>query len=189
LSHLCSRGVLLEAGTIQADTDIHTALSLYMKKTSQRSLTPPPVLTGPAIQNVEIDEAALREGALKVRIEFVSPFDLDPPIGGIVITDSNGTPILGTNGRMHPEGYERRAARTGVLVCSIPSLPLHSGEYGVSIWLSDLTQVYDTALGLLTFHFSSPDFRPQMPPVSAIGPLNVPASWRFEEKAVLTRAC
>jgi len=83
---------------------------------------------------------------------------------------------------MHPEGFERRRSRSGVLVCRIPRLPLHSGEYGLSVWLADLYQDYDAEIGIIVFHFASPDFRPGTPPVSAIGPFNVGASWRLEEK-------
>jgi lipopolysaccharide transport system ATP-binding protein len=182
LSNLCSRGVVLEGGVLQADTDIHSALSLYLKSASSRSVTSPCSVKGPKIESVAIDEASLQRGAFDLRISFTSPFDLDPPIGGVVITDANGTPLLGTNTRMHPDGFERRRASSGVLLCRIPRLPLHSGEYGVSVWLADMYQDYDAEIGVLAFHFSSPDFRPEIPPVSAIGPLNVRATWRLEEK-------
>ena len=136
-----------------------------------------------------LDEAALQHGGFEVRISFVSPFELDPPVGGVVITDASGTPIIGTNTLMHPDGYERRRARSGVLVCRIPQLPLHSGEYGVSVWLSDLNQNYDAELGILMFHFSSPDFRPEILPASVIGSLNVPASWSLEDAVESVPVC
>ena len=83
----------------------------------------------------------------------------------------------------YPLGYERRRASRGVLTCRIPRLPLHSGEYGVSVWLADMYEDYDAEIGVLTFHFASPDFRPEIPPVAAIGPMNVLASWRLERTA------
>jgi lipopolysaccharide transport system ATP-binding protein len=189
LSNLCRRGLVLDAGAVQADTDIHAALSLYLKSSSARSATPPGRLNGPRIESVAIDEAALQRGTLEVRIAFTSPFDLDPPIGGVVITDPNGTPLLGTNTRMHPEGFERRRARRGVLLCRIPRLPLHSGEYAVSVWLGDMFQDYDAEIGVLAFHFSSPDFRPEIPPVSIVGPVNARAEWHLEEKVESVPIC
>ena len=57
------------------------------------------------------------------------------------------------------------------------------------MWLSDMHQVYDAELGLLGFHFSSPDFRPEIPPVSIVGPVSVQAEWRFEEKVESVPVC
>jgi lipopolysaccharide transport system ATP-binding protein len=188
LANLCTRGIVLDAGTIQADTDIHAALSLYWRNLSQNSIRRDR-LKRPTIDHVEIDEAALHDGALEVRISFVSPFELDPPIGGIVVSDANGVPVLGTNGRMHPQGGERQRASSGVLVCRIPELPLHTGHYGLSVWLADLYQDYDAELGVLAFDFVSPDFRPEIMPAPIIGPLNAPASWRFEENAESVPVC
>jgi lipopolysaccharide transport system ATP-binding protein len=183
LASLCTRGIVLEAGSVEADTDIHTALSLYVKSSSHKRMSRYDKLKKPTIDRVTIDDAALQNGTIEVRISFVSPFDLDPPIGGVVITDAHGTPILGTNARMHPEGFERHRARSGVLVCRIPRLPLHSGEYGISAWLGDMHQDYDAEQGILWFHFASPQFRPEIPPVAAIGPLNVTAFWHLEGRA------
>ena len=177
LSSLCTRGVLLHDGKVQVDTDIHTALSVYLNATSEQDVSAARPSTRPRIVRVTLDEDALRQGTLEVRIAFVSPFDLCPPIGGVTVTDSNGVAILGTNTRMHPQGYSRPDARSGVLVCRIPRLPLHSGEYGISAWLADMHQDFDAAIGVLTFYFSSPDFRPEIPPTSAVGPVNVDATW------------
>jgi len=177
LSSLCTRGVLLDDGKVQVDTDIHTALSVYLNATSEQDVSAARPSTRPRIVRVTLDEEALRQGTLEVRIAFVSPFDLCPPIGGVTVTDSNGVAILGTNTRMHPQGYSRPDARSGVLVCRIPRLPLHSGEYGISAWLADMHQDFDAAIGVLTFYFSSPDFRPEIPPTSAVGPVNVDATW------------
>ena len=62
LSNLCSRGVVLDAGVVQADTDIHSALSLYLKSASTRSVPSSGSLKGPRIEDVTIDEAALQRG-------------------------------------------------------------------------------------------------------------------------------
>jgi hypothetical protein len=72
-----------------------------------------------------------------------------------------------------------------VLVCRIPRLPLHSGEYLVSAWLADMQQDYDAQLGVVAFHFASPDFRPEIPPASGIGPVNIRAHWELEDEGVL----
>jgi lipopolysaccharide transport system ATP-binding protein len=181
LSNLCTRGVVLDSGTMVADTDIHAAMSLYLKSSAQRSVVAHDRVTAPRIVGATLNEQALQQGGFEVRISFVSPFELDPPIGGVVISDLGGVPLIGTNPFMHPEGYQRRRAKSGVIVCRIPKLPLHSGEYGVSVWLADTHQNYDVEMGILVFHFSSPDFRPEIPPASAIGPVNVSAAWSFEE--------
>jgi lipopolysaccharide transport system ATP-binding protein len=189
LSNLCTRGVVLDSGSIVADADIHAAISLYLNNSSQKRSISADRLTAPRIVGVKIDEPALQRGDFEVRISFVSPFELDPPVGGVVISDANGTPLVGTNTRMHSHGYKRSRAKSGVLVCRIPHLPLHSGDYELSIWLADMHQDYDAELGILMFHFASPDFRPEIPPISAIGPVNVAASWRLEESMGSVPVC
>jgi len=181
LASLCTRGVVLENGVLQSDSDIHGALSVYLNSTSTHvaaTAQRPP--TRPRIQHVTLDDEALIRGELEVRIAFASPFDLTPPIGGVTVTDANGVPLFGTNTRMHPEGYTRPSARSGVLVCRIPRLPLHSGEYRIDAWLADMHEDFDAEIGILTFYFTSPDFRPEIPPTSAIGAVSVRATWAYE---------
>jgi lipopolysaccharide transport system ATP-binding protein len=180
LSSLCTRGVVLDGGRVQSDTDIHGALATYVNATMMHVANPNQPATKARIQSVTLDERALRQGTLVARIAFVSPFELEPPIGGITVTDANGVPVLGTNARMHPDGYAGHSAQSGVLVCRIPNLPLHSGEYLLDAWLGDMHEDYDAEIGVLSFYFTSAEFRPNMPPVSAIGAVNVDATWAFE---------
>jgi len=189
LSNLCSRGVLLDSGSMLADTDIHSALSLYLKNSSQRNPVSQDRVTSPKIVGVTLDEDALQRGDFEVRISFESPFDLEPPVGGVIIADAGGSPVVGTATFMHPEGYERRSAKSGALVCRIPQLPLHSGDYVVTVWLADMFQTYDVERGTVVFHFSSPDFRPEILPYTDIGSLNLPASWRLEEATESLSVC
>jgi lipopolysaccharide transport system ATP-binding protein len=189
LSNLCTRGIVLDAGAVVADTDVNSALASYLKSTSSRDLTPQPGLATPRIESVTLDEPALLAGGFELHIRFVSPFELRPPIGGVTITDTSGRPLIGTNARMHPDGFVRTPARDGVLICRIPRLPLHSGHYGVSVWLGDMHQDYDAQHDVLSFHFASPDFRTDAPPVSSIGPYNVRADWRWQEQPSSIPVC
>src|SRR4030095_2204122 len=53
LSNLCTRGVVLESGSILTDTDIHSPISVYLKNSSQKSSIPLDRLTSPRIRSEE----------------------------------------------------------------------------------------------------------------------------------------
>ena len=185
LSNLCSRGVVLDAGVVQADTDIHSALSLYLKSSSTRSVTSAGSLKGPRIESVAIDEAALQRGDLRPE-DFVQ-FALRPRSADRRRGDHRQRMARRCSARIHGcirTGSSAGPARSGVLEMPHTSTTLaQRGIRGLGVARPTCIRMYDAEMGLLAFHFSSPDFRPEIPPISIVGPVNVRAEWRFEEKA------
>lgn len=186
IASLCDRGLVLDKGQVRAYTSSLEALSLYNNELNQNTFSRERELNNPHIQKVELDQELLDKGTLKVNVHFQSPWDLNPPIVGMVVSSLYGMPLFGTNPRIHTTGFEPRSLRSGVATMQIDHLPLHSGSYKISVWLGDSHQDYDSIADALTFDFIAPQFMANLPSVDIIGPFNIPARWRLENDAQRT---
>ena len=186
IANLCDRGLVLEQGQVRAYTSSLEALSLYNNELNQNVFARGQELNDPHIQKVELDQQLLDQGTLKVNVHFHSPWDLNPPIVGMVVSSLYGMPLFGSNPRIHTTGFEPRSMRSGIATMQIDHLPLHSGSYKLSVWLGDSHQDYDAISDALTFDFVAPQFISNLPSVDIIGPFNIPAHWRLQNDAQCT---
>ena len=177
VANLCNRGIVLDQGRLLADTDCRDALNVYNSQIDQSTFKIEQSLDKPHIRQIELDQAALQKGHLRVRVYFHSPWPLDPPIIGIVVSNLYGSPLFGSNPKLHSVGFNSQKLSEGEAVMWLRDLPLHSGTYKLSVWLGDQNQSYDSRRDALTFEFMSPRFIPNMPSVDIIGPMHVPAEW------------
>jgi lipopolysaccharide transport system ATP-binding protein len=181
VANLCDRGIVLDKGQLRADTTSLKALSLYNNELNKTVFTAKSKVDSPCIEKVELDQNALEQGDLKVKVHFSSPWALNPPIIGIVLYSLQGTPLFGTNPRLHNDGFQPKSLRSGIATMQIKNLPLHSGSYKLSVWLGDQNQDYDFKMDALTFDFISPLFLANLPSTDIIGPFHVPALWSIAE--------
>jgi lipopolysaccharide transport system ATP-binding protein len=177
VSNLCTRGVVLEEGSVKFDGTASEAVRLYSSDLNRQTFTSSGNADKPSITRVQIDEKALAEGALRVEVDFSSPFSLRPPIVGIVLSTIYGAPLFGSNARMHPDGFSGEAAANGTMVLEIKDLPVHTGSYKLSVWLGDRSQDYDSRSDALTFDYISPRFIANLPPPELIGWVDIPGHW------------
>jgi len=108
IANLCDRGLVLEQGQVRAYTSSLEALSLYNNELNQNVFARGQELNDPHIQKVELDQQLLDQGTLKVNVHFHSPWDLNPPIVGMVVSSLYGMPLFGSNPRIHTTGFEPR---------------------------------------------------------------------------------
>jgi len=180
LLNLCNRGILLSDGKVVHEGSIKDVVERYFSASSlsaRAEFEPRP--DQPSIASVALDEQALSAGDLVVDVSFVSPFPLAPPVPGIVVTSSFGTPVYGSNPRIHPQHYARQPVKAGTVRLTAKSLPLAHGQYRISVWLGDWQRDYDHKQDVLQF-----EFRPggvvarQGPEPDAIGYLDWDADWQ-----------
>jgi lipopolysaccharide transport system ATP-binding protein len=181
IANLCNRGIVLEKGRVRFDGTSAAALQLYGSELNRQSYVGEISANRPSITRVDVDDSALSRGSLRVSIGFASPFELAPPIVGLVVQSLYGTPLFGTNARMHSDGFKGRPMKSGTAVLTVDHLRLHSGSYKISVWLGDRREDYDKRLDAVTFDYISPEFVPNMPPLDVIGPFDVRGQWRLEE--------
>lgn len=176
LAAICQTALLLSAGQVVMRGDPQAVIARYFGD-NESSLAHFPVDSErPSITQVELDYAALARGELLVLITFVSPYPLDPPVAGLVLSTRDSRPVFGTNMRMHPPAVGS-AASSGTCILHVPRLPLHSGAYRISLWLGDAHRDYDSKADVLLFNFHALHSYPKMPAVRAIGPLDIDCRW------------
>ena len=180
IASLCETALLLQRGRIGAVGPTHRIIETYGSvSTLALRVAFPPRADIPSIIGISLDEAALRRGDFSACIEFMSPYPLRRPVGGIAVSSTTGVPIWGTNGRFHPSNRGDVSADCGVLSCQAAAIPLMPSMYTISAWLGDWHQDFDEKLDVLSF-----DFRPDRcislrPSPSVIGHMDWPASWEL----------
>jgi lipopolysaccharide transport system ATP-binding protein len=179
IAGLCTKGLVLEKGRTRYLGPVRAAVDDYMSDaTSGRFESDPD--SRACIRAAEIDATALAVGDLRIHVEVESPKVIRPSVGVVVSSYSGGT-LFGTDAKTHPmEAGVARCKRTRMTL-EVPKLPLHSGRYIVSLFLTDLDMgPVEHQRDALSFEFVSPVFIPNLPPPEMIGPLLLPARWSQE---------
>ena len=175
---LCGKGIVLKAGRIQFNGKVEDSIQHYMRSVEMRSRVEFPMRNDrPSVTFVTLDETELRSGNLVVDIGFKSPFPLNPPVAGVVISSSLGTPVFGSNPRFHKDGFGQPKSAEGVLRLTAERLPIFSGTYNLSVWLGDWQGDYDERKDALSFEFKTGHAPSNTPSPETIGFVDVPAKW------------
>jgi lipopolysaccharide transport system ATP-binding protein len=177
---LCSRGIVLQNGCIEFAGSTEDAIV----KIAQPPDLPTPSYnlidnTKPSVIRVNVDATEACNGHLKIDVEFLSPWPLNPVLVGAVIYNRFGAPVFGFNTSQCLTNTPVRARR-GLATMRIRDLALHSGIYSVAIFLGDKDQNYDVKENAAYFDFVSPE--PLPPGINAdfIGAMRVAGSWKID---------
>ena len=175
---LCGKGIVLKAGQIHFNGKIEESIQHYMRSVEMRSRVEFSMRNDrPSVTFVAIDETELRNGNLVVEVGFKSPFPLNPPVAGVVISSSLGTPVFGSNPRFHKDGFGQPKSANGVLRLTAEGLPIFSGTYNLSVWLGDWQGDYDERKDALSFEFKTGHAPSNTPSPETIGFVDVAAKW------------
>ena len=102
----------------------------------------------PEIIHASINLDLMDQGILKANFKFMSPFEMKNPSIGFVLFDYLGTPVFGTNNRIHKMDYEIDATNVGIMNLEIKNLSLLPGRYSVSLFLGDSLIDYSSYLNV-----------------------------------------
>ena len=111
---------------------------------------------GRSLQTVTLDEGALRQDKLVVKIGYHFASKVANPTFGVVVYTDGNSPIFGSNTMFHPPTAPVNKAQAGEAIVSFDSLPLWPGRYHVSVWLSDNLSPIDHEENALTFALFHP---------------------------------
>jgi lipopolysaccharide transport system ATP-binding protein len=182
---LCESAILLENGRITQTGPAEQTVGFYS--------TPPNAnarvcfktrADKPSITQITVDQEALRDGHFLAQIEFTSPYQLQNPIGGILISSVTGLPVWGTNSRFHPNEASGVSVCSGILTCECKDLPLVSATYTISVWLASWHQDFDVKHNILSFEFRRGGANHLRPGPTLIGHVDWPARWNLRQIAV-----
>jgi lipopolysaccharide transport system ATP-binding protein len=178
IQKLCQTAVVLEAGKIKCRSDVDEAMRAYSESMEIRNTARFHVDDSrPSISSVTVDSSELDQGNLIVDITFKSPFPLSPPVAGLVISSSLGTPVFGSNPRFHNNGFGEPKLSEGVLRMKATNLPVHGGVYRLSVWLGDWHADYDEKRDVLAFEFKNGHPATNVPNPETIGFTDISANW------------
>ena len=175
---LCSQGLLLSRGRLEHAGFVRETIQKYLIKIETNTEVHfEPRKDMPTITIVTIDQSELQKGNLAVEIAFRSPFALNPPVPGVVVSSVLGVPVFGTNPRFHGKNFPRQAMAEGVIRVIAEKIPLISGNYQLSVYLGDWHSDYDRRLDACTFTFEESNRPATRPITEVIGHLNWESTW------------
>ncbi|QIF04475.1 ABC transporter ATP-binding protein [Roseimicrobium sp. ORNL1] len=177
LQRICQTGIVLRNGSVVCRDDITSAINVYL---SDKNLTTKVSRDHrPGIVSAEVSTSELREGRLKLSIAFSYPSAIANPTFGMVVYNEKNVPLFGSNTLFDPPKSPLPPCSAGQATVTAGPLPLWSGSYRISLWLSDGTAPLDHAENIVGFDYVSPDVPPYVPPPALIGSTRVPATWEL----------
>jgi lipopolysaccharide transport system ATP-binding protein len=175
---LCSQGLLLNRGRLEQAGPVRETIQKYLAKMDASTAVQFEAKKDkPSITTVEVDREELKKGNLAVEIGFRSPFPLNPPVPGVIVSSALGAPVFGTNPRFHGKNYPGKPMSEGVLRVKAEKIPLISGNYQLSVYLGDWHMDYDQRLDVCAFTFEESSQPSNRPASEVIGHLNWESGW------------
>ena len=180
VERLCHKGIYLENGRVLYNGEIRDTIACYLGRVSKQNLVSFQARPGqPSITSVKIDEDELKLGNLTIDIDFESPFELIPPVPGVVVYSESSMPVWGSNSRFHRKDRLPQRASAGRVRMEAKALPLAPGNYLLSVWLSDERVDYDHKSDILSFDFRLEAADLARPRSEEVGHLDWAANWRI----------
>ena len=179
---LCTRGLLISHGQLTFNDTPSAAIASYARRAQEVYETCYEAKQGtPSITRIRVDRKLLAEEILHVEIDFVSPFEIDRPVGAISIKSMTGEIVWGSNSRFHPSRIKSRNTNHGRITCIIKKLPIFPGNYLISIGISEWNTDYDLKIDEIMISYSDKKNKHSLRPSNNyIGYIDWEASWHCE---------
>jgi lipopolysaccharide transport system ATP-binding protein len=180
MQNLCKRAVLLEQGTVSAIDKVERIVLQYMHTSGTKFQWQ--VANAPAaahIRSVILEEEALSNGALKVKISIARKADRRELTPGLALFTATGLPVFATNPEMHPPPAGELPLLWEECCLTIDPLPLWNGDYVCSIWLTEKDTTVVHLEKIMGFKFLANKFQERLPPISTMGAMRVNANWQL----------
>jgi lipopolysaccharide transport system ATP-binding protein len=177
VNSLCTSGIYLKNGMIEKRGDIVSVIQHYNSVNQTLSAAAGSASSKPQITQVIIDADEIIKGNLKCTVFFNSPFVIESPNVGVVIKTAFGTPVFGTNFKLHALNHTNTPVQNGQATLFVPDLPLHYGTYLLSAFLGDDQKDFDLKIDYLTFDFFPKNKLLHQYNIEDIGAVQVNADW------------
>lgn len=144
ITRMCSRALWIDQGKLAFSGPAEEVVYRYLGSSATAStdlagyLEKPENQKGP-VRRVEVRCDGNPTGTLymgcqmEVRVYFESEEALDSPILGIIIKDSQQSPLVGVNNKHYSGAMTKHPLRCGYLSALIPRLPLFEGQYSLDV--------------------------------------------------------
>jgi len=174
---LCPAALLLQHGRLAYAGRTEDVISRYFQTTrgTGNYQAPPDKQHGILQVVTQVPNAQCADLVFKIKYTCVAP--LKTPTLGVVIYSMKNAPLFGTNTLFDPWDTAPRFASVNVVTVTFRNVPLWSGMYYASFWLSDGTTQVDAVPNAVTFELVNTRLPVNAPPAQDIGPIRVRGEW------------
>jgi lipopolysaccharide transport system ATP-binding protein len=177
ISKLCTRAILLTSGQVTAAGPVQDITRRYLDQANVTQMMFKAKNPNRALRYALLDQEALMQDRLVLRIGFKHPHPVADPAFGMVIYTESGTPITASTTRYHPLKVASGNLVEGEVVVEFDNLPFWSERYVISIWINDGWIVCDHEDGAIIFEFIAQKLPPKTQSIQVLGPVHLPAKW------------
>ena len=177
VSQLCSSAILLRQGRLEENGSTEDVLRIYLGQGASQSTYTAPADKRHGILQIATRTPVGQSADLSFDVKFACAEVLKRPTLGVVISSLKGVPLFGSNSLFHPWLKDPQFGETGAATVTFEDVPLWSGSYRASFWLSDANKPVDTVLEAVTFEVLSNHLPAKVPPTSIIGQVHVTGRW------------
>ena len=184
IRNLCVNGIVLQNGKLVFQGTAGKSIEYYNKTTTKDYSDEKSNLNAikqPLITAVNINYQSSNKADLNVDIHFESPWELSPPLIGIVMKSSVGLPVLGFN-TWQDSKYTPKPIKNGLATLRIDTLPLHSGTYSISVFLGEKDTNYHVLHDAAIFTYIAPDSLPAGISTETVGNVRVDGHWSLQNE-------
>lgn len=184
IQQLCDFGIHLDQGQLANVGPIEGCVRSYLTQSSDSSAN---VISfsvpgdSAAIKKISYDERALRKGILDVQMQASIPNDCSHKLyAGFILKSATGIPVWGSNNQIHDKTLNPPRG-SGTFRCQTPIMPLISGNYFLSAWLSSEMESLDSQLDALEIILQHNIPQAKRPSTEVMGYIELPPHWSFEQ--------
>jgi lipopolysaccharide transport system ATP-binding protein len=178
IMQLCSSVIFLRKGQIAGLGPTEEILGQYLAQGESRQSYAAPPDKRFGILGVDVRPPNGATGDLVFSIEYATAVPPKTPVLGFVIYSLKDTPLFGSNSLIHPWLVPPASGTGTKATVTIPQVPLWSGTYKASFWLSDGNEPLDHVPECITFELVSAHLPKNAPPAKDIGAVHVAGQWR-----------
>jgi len=171
ITRLCGRAIQLESGKIAVSGKTVEVVQNYLSGQGQEMLATSGVMVAPTdsgkpVRKVELLCDGVVNGTMymgcrmEIRVHFTSTQPLDAPVLGIIVKDSQQTPLLGVNNKHYSGAMTTRPVSQGYISVLIPHLPLFEGGYSLDIHFGNGFKDIDVLRDVCPFMVEPVSFTP-----------------------------
>ncbi|HEY4302461.1 MAG TPA: ABC transporter ATP-binding protein [Candidatus Didemnitutus sp.] len=179
IMELCPTALLLRDGHLDSFGATETVVPKYLSLGATASTFRAPVSKKSGILAIETRGTSRDDSDLVFTVDFRCDRPLSQPTVGLVVYSLGGTPLFGTNSLMHPWRVAPGARADGRAEVRFRRVPLWTGSYTASCWLSDGAHNVDSVADAVSFDVLNTDLPAGAPPAKDIGSIHVPGEWTY----------
>jgi lipopolysaccharide transport system ATP-binding protein len=144
ITRMCSRALWIDQGKLAFSGPSEEVVRRYLGSSTTDSTDPAGYFAKPEDQKGPVRRVEIRcDGSptgtlymgcqMEVRVYFQSKEVLDSPVLGLIIKDSQQSPLIGVNNKHYSGAMTEHPLRSGYLSAVIPRLPFFEGHYSLDV--------------------------------------------------------